>query len=268
MTKQQSEEPSVATPQQTRLWYLDRADRNFAPIRRSFIQKPPGIPSRHGPLAKFVRTGNKRALTSYLFVVGITSSDLGGDGWKYSLHSRIWARALGTTEHATNASSLTAVSRTFDYLQEERLITWEREGNRSREITVTLLREDGSGQNYTRPGRPGESGKDPYIKLSDAFWRKGLDQKLTLPGIAMLLVASAEFRHFKLASERVPDWYGWSADTAERGFRDLKDNGLIVWTSLAKSAPNMPAGVTVSNHYSLARPFSHRSRSRSKKVKT
>jgi len=159
------------------------------------------------------------------------------------------------------------VSRTFGYLEARGLVTWEREGHRGRQITVTLLREDGTGQPYTRPGRPGEGSKDPYIKLPEGFWRRGLDQKLTLPGIAMLLVASAEHRHFSLPSERMPEWYGWSADTAERGFRDLKNNGLIDWTAVARAAPNAPLGVTESNHYSLARPFMHRSRTRLNKAK-
>jgi len=89
MTDRENEQPNAATPHDTRLHYLKRADRSVAPIRRSFIQKPPGCTPRHGPLAEFVHTGNKRALNAYLFMMGITSSDLGGEGWKYTLHSRI-----------------------------------------------------------------------------------------------------------------------------------------------------------------------------------
>jgi hypothetical protein len=178
------------------------------------------------------------------------------------MQRRVWARALGTIEAATTASALTGVSRTLDHLAVRNLITWEREGPRGREITVTLLREDATGKSYTRPGK---DDNDAYIQLVDAYWRKELDQTLTLPGIAMLLVASAEYRMFPLATERMPEWYGWSADTAERGFRDLQANGVITWMAQPKIAPNAPLGYTLFNHYALSRPFRHRSRTHVKK---
>jgi hypothetical protein len=43
----------------------------------------------------------------------------------------------------------------------------------------------------------------------------------------MLPVALHERPGIELVSERVPDWYGWSADTAKRGMKTLERHGLI-----------------------------------------
>ncbi|XVV12654.1 hypothetical protein ACQP2X_49090 [Actinoplanes sp. CA-131856] len=180
-------------------------------------------------------------------------------GWIYTLDSRVWARAFGTTEHATDGSAVTAVVRILDRLQKRRLITWKRVRPRSPDITVTLLKEDGSGDPYTRPGR---SNTDAFINLPFGFWYDEWDQKLSLPATAMLLVLSAEYRSTALPSGRVHDWYGWSADTAERGFDDLATCGLLSIQKTARTAPNSPTGWTVENRYALQQPFKHRRRSK------
>jgi hypothetical protein len=38
----------------------------------------------------------------------------------------------------------------------------------------------------------------------------------------MLLVALHEKNNLELPAERVPEWYGWSADTSERGLATLE----------------------------------------------
>jgi len=91
---------------------------------------------------------------------------------------------------------------------------------RERKIRVTLLREDGSGQPYTRPGK---GNTDRFLRLSHRFWLDGWYEKVDLPATAMLLVALHEKLNFELPTERVPDWYGWSADTAERGLATLEN---------------------------------------------
>ncbi|MFP8887834.1 hypothetical protein [Streptomyces mangrovi] len=193
--------------------------------------------------------------------MAITSNELDVDGWSWTLNSSVWARALGTTQSASPASALTAVTRTFIRLEKRNLITWERI-KRSREIKVTLLREDGSGQPYTRPGKDGNT--DPYLKLPHAFWKQGHDGQLKLPGLAMLLVASCERPGFKLATERVKDWYGWSADTAERGFKELAAKNLMVIDKKVEKAPEAPAGFTRVNLYTLTAPYAHRSARKTK----
>jgi hypothetical protein len=123
---------------------------------------------------------------------------------------------------------------------------------RQRKIRVTLLREDGSGQPYTRPGK---NNTDRFLQLPHTFWLDGWWEKLDLPATAMLLVALHEKPGFHLASERVPDWYGWSADTAERGFTTLEKLDLITKTPRLKKAPLSPTGLTKVNEYRLIGPF-------------
>jgi hypothetical protein len=117
---------------------------------------------------------------------------------------------------------------------------------------VTLLREDGSGQAYTRPGK---GNPDRFLRLQHSYWRDGWYDRLDLPATAMLLVALHEKHNFELPTERVPDWYGWSADTAERGLATLEQLGLLTHTTRLKKAPLSPTGLTKVNRYLLRRPF-------------
>lgn len=78
---------------------------------------------------------------------------------------------------------------------------------------------------------------------------------MDLPATAMLLVALHEKPSFELPTERTPAWYGWSADTAERGLRALEDVGLITKTTRVKKAPLSPTGQTRVNIYTLKPPF-------------
>ncbi|WP_143235067.1 hypothetical protein [Paractinoplanes atraurantiacus] len=250
--------PEAASAYETRRFYLKKSKRKSAPLRRAFIQRPPGSTPRVGPLAAFVRRGDIRALDAYLYLVAITSGDLEGVGWSYTLDSNIWARAFGATDRASSSSALTAVVRILNRLQERKLLEWKRVRPRSSEITVTLLKEDGSGEPYTRPGR---ANLDPYINLPFGYWYDEWDQRLSLPATAMLLVLSAEFKSTALPAHRVDEWYGWSADTAERGFAELERYNLMTQQRVTRKAPNAPVGWTAENRYTLQRPFRHRKRS-------
>jgi len=121
---------------------------------------------------------------------------------------------------------------------------------------VTLLREDGSGAPYAHPGEGSGSGKrDPYLQLPFAYWLDGYYDRLQLPAKAMLLIALSLPRRFPLPAERAPDWYGISASTAERGLRELRNEGLLRTEREAKSAPLAPEGYTLVNFYTLNPPF-------------
>lgn len=254
----------AATTAETRAHFMRRGKRKTAPIRRAFIQAPQKTTPRHGPLAHFVNTGDLRALNAYLLLFMLITSDFDGEGWHFTDDTRVWARLFGTKRPGvTDASALTAVTRILNRLAARGLITWERTGYRSRTITVTLLREDGKGDPYTRPGKDGNT--EAYIQLPIAYWKNEWDAKLSGPAIAMLLVASAEKRGFPLATERMQDWYGWSPDTAERGFAELIDNKLLHKDQIRKKAPAAPQGWTIENRYTLKRPFKHGSRKATKK---
>jgi hypothetical protein len=71
----------------------------------------------------------------------------------------------------------------------------------------------------------------------------------------MLLVALHEKNNFALPTERVPEWYGWSADTAERGLTNLERAGVLTHITRLKKAPLSPTGQTRINKYLLHKPF-------------
>jgi hypothetical protein len=94
--------------------------------------------------------------------------------------------------------------------------------------------------------------------LSNNYWTEGWHEELDLPGIAMLLVALHEKPGFRLPSEHSPQWYGWSADTTERGFTELVEANLLLKDTKLVKAPLSPTGLAKVNEYHLLPPFSPR----------
>jgi hypothetical protein len=247
----QPADESPATEEETRAALLERNIRDFTPINKLFVQASKGSTSRHGPLSQFVRGRDLRGLQSLLIIIGATSSGDSDEGWSTTLPIQVWARAFDTTRYATSASAATAVSKVLTRLEKRQLIRRERSG-RNRRIRVTLLREDGSGKEYTRPGK---GNSDRFMKLPHKYWTAGWYAKLDLPATAMLLVALHEKPGFRLATQRVPEWYGWSADTAERGFARLQELGLLRVTKRLVKTPLSPSGLTEVNEYRLLGDF-------------
>jgi hypothetical protein len=251
----EDEEPLPGTPHElvaaTRAALLQRTTRPFAPIRSTFVQAPRKTAVRHGVLSQFVKNGDRRALDAYLMILALTSSGgPNGDDWTTTHPIRVWARLFGTTLSAQENAASNAVSKILSRLEDRQLIQRARKG-RERKIQIRLLREDGSGEAYTRP----RSAADPFLKLSHAYWLNGWIDKLNLPGLAMLLVALHERPRFNLATEHVPDWYGWSADTAERGFDELRSHGLLRVTRRKRFEAGSPTAFVWVNTYELLPPF-------------
>lgn len=251
---QRGSEVSPATPAQTRMALVDRSGRSFAPIPKVFIQNPDRTakPDRRGPLADFIRRGDKRGLVTLLLLHTIISSGKGEDGWSSTLHLQVWARALDTVATATRASASSAATKILSRLVDRHLIERHRSG-RERKVTVTLLSADGAGQPYVRPS--GATPADRFIRLNHQFWTEQWDTELSLPAIAMLLVALHEKPGFALATEHVPEWYGWSADTAERGLHELKDNKLLGIDKERFTEPLSPTGLSSRSRYTVLAPF-------------
>lgn len=243
--------PAPATVQETRAALLTRSRRDFAPVNKLFVQKPLGHVPRHGMLSTFVTGRDLRGLHALLLLLGVISSGDSDDGWSTTLPISVWARAFGTVRTATGQSATTAVSKMLARLEERHLIERTRHG-RARKIRLTLLREDGSGEPYTRPGA---GNADRFLQLPHSFWLQGWDERLDLPATAMLLVALHEKPGFELPTEKVPEWYGWSADTAERGLKTLIDLGVLAKNTLTKTAPLSPTGLTIVNQYTVLAPF-------------
>jgi hypothetical protein len=248
------QDESAATEAETRATLLERSKRDAAPLLKAFVQNPDRtLARRNGPLSVFVQHADLRALKAFLFLHAIISSGEGANGWSTTLPLAAWARAFDTTKSAELRSASSAATKILSRLVDRKLISRGRVG-RARKITVTLLRPDGSGAAYTRPGKGND---DRFLKLSNAYWTEGWHEKLDLPATAMLLVALHEKDGFELVTERVPDWYGWSADTAERGLKTLEAHGLIRVDKRYKKTPLSPSGRTLVNIYTLIGPFAH-----------
>ncbi|WP_326567014.1 hypothetical protein VSH64_34950 [Amycolatopsis rhabdoformis] len=186
-------------------------------IRKAFVQQGGrGRHARPGPLAKLVRNSDHIALNAYLFARMLGSSD----PWDVQLDSGVWVRALNLDDrHPTAARSL--VSKALRRLEDDKLITRTRIGRKS---VVSLKHESGNGDTYTQI--TGER-DDPYLQIPLCYWTNDWHRRLTLPGLAMLLIALDAERQFWLPADDVHKWYGVSASTANRGYADLEANGLL-----------------------------------------
>ncbi|MBL3667475.1 hypothetical protein JL475_16060 [Streptomyces sp. M2CJ-2] len=231
-----------ATGRDTRAEILRRSIRHNVPLRKTFVQAPRGSTSRHGPLRNFVTGRDLRGLKAYLLIVAACSN--GTDGWCTKHDSAVWARMMDIDRTATEQAARTGAWRTLCRLQERNLITCTRTGTM---IAVTLLREDGSGAPYDRP--VGQTEQDLYLQIPSSFWTKGYDEKIDLPALALLLVVLREKNWSKFPAEKAPDWYGWSADTHERGLKKLLDLGLVERREQYTKAPLAPSGVAMAYQY-------------------
>lgn len=209
--------PPPPTQRETIEDLLAQSGRGIVPIRKTFVQQGHGKATKPGPLASFVRAHDDRGLDLYLFVHAVASAE----PWNCNYPSGTWVRAMGFTEHAELASARSAVSKVMKRLQDRNLVARGRAGRRA---SVTLLREDGSGEPYDHPHRSGDA---RWLQLPHAYWLEDHFRELTLPGKAMLLVVLSLPDGFYLPSERAEEWYGISADSADRGLRELRREGLL-----------------------------------------
>lgn len=247
MTKDASGKASrePATETETRVELLKRNTRAAVPIRNTFVQLPRGAPSRPGVLHRLVGNGDRRALRAFMVIVGYTSKD-NVDGWTTRLDSGVWARSFGATETLDLPAARIAAERTLARLERLNLVTYSRERG-SPKISVTLSREDGTGDAYERPN--GRAVGDRFFSVPRAFWERELDKTLSMPELAMLLAILKERDNAEFPAERMPDWYGWSADTTLRGLKGLLDRGLVERRESWRKDPLSPVGFTTAYQY-------------------
>ena len=246
-SKRAIKQPATPGGRETRAALLERAVRPNVPVRKVFVQRLEDEDPRHGPLKPFVTAGNLRALRAYLMVLAAGSRE-NTDGWATTLDSLVWARLFDAHTFATTASARTGAWRTLQWLQSANLIWCSRERG-SPKITVKLLREDGSGEDYTRPD--GVLPKDRFINLPRRFWTAGYDERLDMAGFAMLLAVAREKPWSAFPAEKMPKWYGWSGDTTLRGLKKLLDLGLVERREHYRTTPLSPLGSTMSYQYRL-----------------
>ncbi|MFD5899848.1 hypothetical protein [Streptomyces sp. NPDC060366] len=244
-TAKQDMQGDVATGRDTRTAVLDRSIRTNVPLRKTFVQANRGSVSRHGPLKDFVTGRDLRGLRAYLIIVAACSN--GDNGWSTTHDSAVWSRLMDIHETAVSQSARTGAWRALRRLEERNLIECSRSGTK---ITVTLLREDGTGKPYDRP--VGDREENLFLRIPNTFWAQGRDEKLSLPGLALFLVVAREKHWVALPAERAPEWYGWSPDTHERGLKQLVDLGFVLKRAIKKKAPFAPLGYTIAHEYRRA----------------
>ena len=239
----------IASAHETVAALVTRSNRDAIPVRREFVQRKSGDgTSLPGPLAAFVRANDRFGLLLYLLLLTCASQK----PYDVSHHSSVWARALGLPEF-NGATARTRVSKAWHRLIERQLVTRERT---RRSASLTPLKEDGSGDDYERPS-------SRFINIRHGLWTSGpLESEgprwydvLTLAELAVLLIALMNADDFALPAERVPDFYGVSADTFERGVRALQNHGLLDVSRSRKAAPLAPEGYTIENRHTLRPPF-------------
>lgn len=242
-------QPPEVTGRDTRTAMLERATRKHVPVRKDFVQAPPGGASRHGPLKEFVTKGDLRGLRAFLIVLACCSAPNAKTGVYDTTHdSAVWARLLDTNVAATEQAARTAAWRTLQRLQNRGLIRCTRRPG-STMISVALLREDGSGKEYTRPN--GRTAADRFVNIPNAFWTRGYDEQIDVPGLAMLLTIAREKPWSSFNADKAPEWYGWSPDTHLRGLQKLLDLKLTERRATFRKTPLSPTGTTLIYQYRL-----------------
>ncbi|WP_158021538.1 hypothetical protein [Mycolicibacterium chubuense] len=145
------------------------------------------------------------------------------------------------------------VSRTWRRLdQKYSLIT---RGKIGRKAVFTSLREDGSREDYTAPS--GRDVDNRYFQLPFDYWTddQAWYRTLNLAAKAMLLISSTLKPGFILPGERVPEWYGISESSAQRGLQELRGVGLLNRSISYKPTPLDKIPMTEVHHYTLVPPF-------------
>lgn len=245
-----------ATANQTIDAIVDEAGRDHAPLRRTFLQKPVSDGAdRASTMAALVRASDSLGLRLYLTAVLKASAP----PWDTALPAPVWARAMG---HAlpTSKGATGAISKAWRRLDDHGLIC---RGRYNRRAQITLLREDGSGRAYTHPGDKDHRKKaeDDYFKVPIALWKLGPGggerwiRELSVPELAMLLISLSLGDGIRLPIEDVPNWYGISADTAQRGLSGLRSRNLLDVDIRVKTAPLSATGATTEYRYTLQAPF-------------
>jgi hypothetical protein len=220
---------------------LSDSHHDALPIRELFLQRR-GTPPVPGPLAEIVRGRHHHALDQYLLVLAATARP------PHQLHVNpdFWALLLRRPDQSLRNARL-AVYRSFDTLEELGLVWGESHLGAPR---FQLLNEGGTGERYIHPAKV----EDRYFTLPHAYWTRGLDRQLELPGKVVLLLARSLRRYFTLPLANAMPWYGISADTLSRGMDELVKARLVRYQKADVAARDAPRGTAVRKTYTLVGP--------------
>jgi hypothetical protein len=246
----------AATPATTRALMTRLSARGYVQLRHILVQLPEADKPRASTVGRAVHERRHRALLLYLLVLTC---------WPWleknrePLAASVWIRALTPPKGGGLTWSPSTLSRAWLDLEEMGLLEpRERVGRSS---LIAPRREDGT-EAYDAPG--GRTDRwNSYFALPDAFWNEDIFAKLTLPGLAMLLIIAKETSSKKemyLPYAKAPDWYGISPKSAQNGLADLAKLGLLHKREETIAAPLSPTGATTRVWYSLTGDFGHESR--------
>jgi hypothetical protein len=251
-----NEATAAATPTETRALMTRLSARGYAQLRHILVQLPETGKPRASTVGRAVHDRRHRALLLYLLVLTC---------WPWLENNRkplaasVWIRALTPPSGGGLTWSPSTLSRAWLDLEEMGLL--EPRERKGRSSLVTPRREDGSAP-YDAPGGRTDRWNN-YFALPDAFWNEDIFAKLTLPGLAMLLIISKETsvkKEMYLPYSQAPDWYGISPKSAQNGIADLARFGLLHRREETISAPLSPTGATTRVWYSLTGDFGNESR--------
>jgi hypothetical protein len=220
--------------------------RDAVPIRERFLQIR-GDPPEPGPLSELVRGGYDHALDVYLLILAATSSP----PHRLYINPDFWA-LLTRKRSQSLRNARRVLYRSLDALSDLELIRQETH------LGVPLYRildESGSGNAYFHPATRG----DRYLTLPHAYWERGFDRRLELPGkVVLLLARSLKPESFTLPLANAMQWYGVSPDTLRRGMDELVKAKLVRYTKEDVASAKAPRGTVVRRTYTLLGPVAHK----------
>lgn len=251
----------TATPAYTRDYVLKKSGRRYTTVRHIFTQLPSDSEHRPSVLGPMVTERKRRSLQLYLLLLTV---------WPWLeakdpplLPAETWARALRTDggRHWTP----TNVSAAWSDLEQRGLVERHRH---ARGVEVLPRREDGKDE-YTKPGLVEGDRRETYFVLPGEFWTEEWFERLTMPGLAMLLIIAAETSsktEVWLTNEHAAQWYGLSPRSVEAGIEDLREQKLLVDREEWVKAPLSAIGTTKRHWYGLTGPFSTEARAKLQKT--
>lgn len=227
--------------------------RGYVPLLKVFVQLPRTTPGhRASVLTKFVTGRHRWALILFL-LVHAAEPRLREEPF---VPLSTWARVLSTPKRPCSTRQ---VSEALNTLVRLHLIN---RVNRGQSVKVELLREDGSEKPWERAGTGDDIGPG-FFTIPHELFTTGLIDQLGLPGLTMLLIALCETNQtpvFSVPVAKAPQWYGFSERTAERGYGELIDSGVMRVHKQMKRDTRSPIGLRPVHHRTLLGPYETQTR--------
>lgn len=251
---------SISSPAETRTDLLKWTGRGYTVARHVLVELPNSETNRPSVLGPMVSDRKHRSLQLLLLVLTLQPLlQAREDKGELPLTAAVYARALTTEKGRQWTPSY--VSAALRDLEQRGLIERRRLPHG---LVILPRREDGQAD-YTKPGRVKDDRWETYFVLPPEFWIDEWFERLSLPGLAMLLVIASETSNKPtvwLTNKKAAEWYGMSERTIQAGITDLKKNELVEVDIQWVKASGSTIGATDHHHYSLTGAFSYEERTK------